>query len=62
MEGFLTVLSASQFFELLGFDRFELIKELLENRKKLISSAFDSASEYVLNAKPETGKADGFIF
>ncbi|ELT88015.1 hypothetical protein CAPTEDRAFT_159536 [Capitella teleta] len=45
----------NEFFELLGFDRFELIQEMLENRKKLIASAFDSAADYMLNQPSDKG-------
>ena len=31
-------------FDLLGFDRFEFIQELLQHRKELISATFDSVA------------------
>lgn len=36
-------------FELLGFDRFELIGELLANRSKLINATFEAATEIAVS-------------
>ena len=37
-----------QLFELLGFDRFEFIQRLLENRKSLIAVTIDSATDELI--------------
>ena len=41
-----------QLFELLGFDRFELIQELLQNRRDLVAATKDKAARLMLSKAP----------
>ncbi|KAK6170203.1 hypothetical protein SNE40_018654 [Patella caerulea] len=43
----------NELFDLLGFDRFELIQMLLENRKKVVKSVVTEVTKAVLSAMPK---------
>ena len=46
-------------FDLLGFDRFEFIQELLQHRKQLISATYDSVAD--MASKPFIGMQRLFL-
>ena len=42
------MLSLLQLFDLLGFDCFELIQSLLENRQSLVEATYKSATDVIM--------------